>query len=87
MTAVAIHQGSFLMANRSRPQRVAFDVDQDTFDWLHETADEDQISTAARMRALIDMARHDPDMATRIARRVTELARRERERKGKMTAG
>ena len=69
------------MANRSRPKRVAFDVDEDTWNWLQDKYAEDQINTSARLRTLIDLARHDADIGPRVAARRSELAREERKAK------
>ena len=58
---------------RTRPQRINVDVDTEVFAWLSEIRKEDRIATTVRIRALLELAREDPQLRERVIKKAREL--------------
>ncbi len=71
MTAIAF-QGTQMPA-RSRPRRINVDLSDEQFARLNEARRQDHLTTADRVRALLDLSFDDPTLAKRVATRVSEM--------------
>lgn len=62
---------------RTRPRRLTVDVSTDLYRWLGETRLKDRLTTADRIRALLELCREDEALAQRVVEKAGELAQQE----------
>lgn len=63
---------------RTRPHRIALDISADQYDWLADQRVQDRVSSADRLRALIELCREDELLCDRVISKATELAQAQR---------
>lgn len=59
---------------RTRPHRVATDVSDEQFAWMNAQRLRDRVSSADRLRALIELCREDASLRERVVDKATEMA-------------
>lgn len=62
---------------RTRPRRLTVDVSTDLYRWLGEARLKDRLTTADRIRALLELCREDETLAQRVVEKAGELAQQE----------
>lgn len=62
---------------RTRPRRLTVDVSTDLYRWLGEARLKDRLTTADRIRALLELCREDEGLSARVVEKAGELAQQE----------
>lgn len=62
---------------RTRPRRLTVDVSHDLYRWLGEVRLKDRLTTADRIRAVLELCREDEALAARVVEKASELAQQE----------
>ena len=75
MTALAI--GAQMPPQRTRPRRLTVDVSTDLYRWLGEARLKDRLTTADRIRALLELCREDEGLSAQVVEKASELAQQE----------
>ena len=75
MTALAL--GVQMPPQRTRPRRLTIDVSTDLYQWLGEARLKDRLTTADRIRAVLELCREDEQLAAQVVAKASELAVRE----------
>lgn len=66
---------------RTRPQRINVDVDLGLYTWLSEIRRQDRLATTTRIRALLELAREDPELRKRVLEKARQLDDEEESRR------
>lgn len=62
---------------RTRPRRLTIDISTDLYLWLGEARIKDRLTTADRIRALVELCREDEELASRVVMKAGEMAQQE----------
>lgn len=62
---------------RTRPRRLTVDVSTDLYRWLGEARLKDRLTTADRIRALLELCREDEGLSAQVVEKASELAQQE----------
>lgn len=73
MTALVVG-GLPPMTQRTRPHRITVDVGAELYSWLTRARIEDRLSTAERIRALLELDREDSHLAGRVIQKAQQIA-------------
>ena len=62
---------------RTRPRRLTIDISTELYRWLADVRIKDRLTTADRIRALLELCREDETLAARVVAKASELAQQE----------